>query len=132
MKFLETILFGGTLEHKLATENDESHAGPAHLSIPLDELLMPGREGRLIPGRIATDSKSASRFPKKKDLVNPSERGRLLHYFANHELLAIETMAFVLLRFPDADPAFRAGVLRTLQDEQRHLALYMKRMTRRF
>ena len=128
MKFLETILFGGTLEHKLATENDDSHAGPAHHSIPLDELLMPGREGRLIPGRIATDSKSASRFPKKKDLVNPSERGRLLHYFANHELLAIETMAFVLLRFPDADPAFRAGVLRTLQDEQRHLALYMKRM----
>ena len=54
--------------------------------------------------------------------------GRLLHFFANHELLATELMALVLLKFPDAPAAFRKGVFETLKDEQEHTRLYMERM----
>ncbi|HEY5346433.1 MAG TPA: DUF455 family protein, partial [Verrucomicrobiae bacterium] len=51
-----------------------------------------------------------------------------LHFFGNHELLATELMALVLLKFPDAPAAFRQGVLRTLKDEQEHTRLYIERM----
>jgi uncharacterized ferritin-like protein (DUF455 family) len=137
--FLKRILFGGTLEDKLAAPS----AGPLSeflsSELPLmgepfspneihslSELRTPGRSGKLSLDRARPHEKSA--FPKSHELKIPSNRGRLLHYFANHELLAIETMAFVLLRFPDADAVFRTGVLRTLQDEQRHLGQYVKRM----
>ena len=60
--------------------------------------------------------------------AEPATRGRLLHFFANHELLATELMALVLLRFPDAPAAFRRGVLQTLRDEQEHTRLYLARM----
>jgi len=52
----------------------------------------------------------------------------LLHFFANHELLATELMALVLLKFPEAPRAFRFGVLGILKDEQIHTRLYLKRM----
>lgn len=45
-------------------------------------------------------------------------RGRLPHFFANHELLATEIMALARLRFPDAPAAVRGGVWQTLKDEQ--------------
>jgi uncharacterized ferritin-like protein (DUF455 family) len=139
-ELLKTILFGGSLEHKLArsetlTELDsQSQVGNPfqtrttqnELNNALVDLITPGRTGRL--SLEFSTQKGKSQFPKKAELLVPSNRGRLLHYFANHELLAIETMAFVLLRFPEADPQFRAGVLRTLQDEQRHLSRYVKRM----
>ena len=67
-------------------------------------------------------------FPGTKNLEQESERGRLLHFFANHELLATELMALVLLRFPDAPAAFRKGIYQTLKDEQEHTQLYLERM----
>ncbi len=67
-------------------------------------------------------------FPGTKNLEQESERGRLLHFFANHELLATELMALVLLKFPDAPAAFRKGVCQTLRDEQEHTQLYLQRM----
>jgi uncharacterized ferritin-like protein (DUF455 family) len=137
--FLKRILLGGTLDDKLAVPLESPHSQSLSLESPLkdesfsrneihslSELRTPGRTGKLGLDRARAHEKSA--FPKSHELKIPSNRGRLLHYFANHELLAIETMAFVLLRFPDADPVFRAGVLRTLQDEQRHLGQYVKRM----
>ena len=67
-------------------------------------------------------------FPALHRLEQERERGRLLHFFANHELLATELMALVLLKFPDAPAAFRKGVLQTLKDEQEHTRLYLQRM----
>ena len=139
-EFLKRILFGGSIEDKLAnlaSQNPPQNPDlfladpakrilPANLIQSLKGLTTPIRSGKISPHAIHANSKSS--FPKTSELKIPSNRGRLLHYFANHELLAIETMAFVLLRFPDADPVFRAGVLRTLQDEQRHLGQYLKRM----
>ena len=66
------------------------------------------------------------RFPQsfKSDFA----RGIGLHYFANHELLAIELMALAILKFPEAPQSFRMGLAATIRDEQAHLLLYLNRM----
>lgn len=119
----ERVLFAATLEEKLqcpAIVTDEQPG--AALAAP----AMPGRPPELVFKPEGTGEKSA--FPGLRRLDNERERGRLLHFFANHELLATELMALVLLRFPDAPPAFRRGVLQTLRDEQEHTRWYLARM----
>ncbi|MBI5802348.1 MAG: DUF455 family protein [Verrucomicrobia bacterium] len=119
----ERVLFATTLEEKLrcpAVITDE-HAGSA-LAAP----AMPGRPAELHFKTAGASDKA--QFPGLHRLDNERERGRLLHFFANHELLATELMALVLLRFPDAPAAFRRGVLQTLRDEQEHTRLYLARM----
>ena len=118
----EQVLFASSLEEKLrspAFVTDE-RPGPAIASPD-----MPGRPADL---RFKPQSAGKAEFPGTRRLEVPEERGRLLHFFANHELLATELMALVLLRFPEAPPAFRQGVLRTLRDEQEHTRLYLARM----
>ncbi len=60
---------------------------------------------------------------------DPHVRGQVLHFFANHELLALELMALALLKFTTAPEGFRQGLVRTMTEEQNHLKLYLKRMT---
>lgn len=67
-------------------------------------------------------------LPSRAGLIDERRRGVLLHFFANHELLAAELMALALLKFPDAPAAFRAGLASTLREEQRHTRWYLKRM----
>lgn len=69
-----------------------------------------------------------ARLPRADELHNAEARAVLLHAFANHELLAVELMALALLKFPDAPPAFRRGLVHTLREEQEHTRLYMERM----
>jgi uncharacterized ferritin-like protein (DUF455 family) len=78
--------------------------------------------------RFKDGTRRASEFPTMEKLDRPRERGILLHFFANHELLATELMALALLRFPSAPAAFRRGLLQTLKDEQEHTRLYLQRM----
>ncbi|MDB4437470.1 ferritin-like domain-containing protein, partial [bacterium] len=73
-------------------------------------------------------TKSNNRFPSAEQLEDEEQRALLLHFFANHELLAVELMALALLKFPDAPDSFRKGVLHTLQEEQNHTRWYMQRM----
>jgi len=119
---LSQILLGGTLKDKLSGARlslSEIEWDSARVTLP----ETPGREGTLAPS-----SRGQSGFPKRSELKQDSARGRLLHFFANHELLAIETMAYTLLKFPEAPEEFKRGVMKTLQDEQRHLGLYLARM----
>lgn len=74
-------------------------------------------------------------FKRKQDKLPPFEalesvenRVRCLHRFFGHELLAVEIMAYALLAFPDAPKHFRRGLVNTLKDEQRHVALYKERL----
>ena len=68
-------------------------------------------------------------FPGDGQLEEPRTRGEVLHFFANHELLALELMALILLRFPQAPTSFRRGLVETMRDEQRHLSMYLERMS---
>ncbi len=121
-EFAKRVLFGTTLEEKLSfpkediidTRPGEAIRTPRKLTRPKHLVL---RE----------DGVKAS-HPSKGKLIDERERGRLLHFFGNHELLATELMALVLLKFPEAPASFRRGVLETLKEEQIHTRLYIHRM----
>lgn len=120
--FAEQVLFATSLEEKLRCPDviTDEHPG-----LPIVTPAAPGRPAGL---HFKPHSGSKTNLPGLHRLEKPAERGRLLHFFGNHELLATELMALVLLRFPDAPAAFRRGVLETLKDEQLHIRLYLERM----
>jgi uncharacterized ferritin-like protein (DUF455 family) len=122
--FAERILFARTLEEKLwcpDTISDE-HPGKPTAAPPA-----PGRPPNL---QFKAQASAHRDFPGLHRLEEEPERGRLLHFFANHELLATELMALVLLKFPNAPAAFRRGVVQTMKDEQLHTRLYLREMER--
>ena len=123
-EFAEQIVFGKTLEEKLQPPGKLAVDPDRHSRSPLAALATPGRpqdlKFRQGPGSLQT--------PSDDKLENEQSRGQLLHFLANHELLATELMALVLLKFPDAPREFRQGVLVTLQEEQEHTRMYMRRM----
>jgi len=123
-EFAERIVFGTSLAEKLADPGPltDTRPGPA-LASPTE----PGRPEHL-RFKARQGSGEDSGFPGMRGLDTDVGRGRVLHFFANHELLAVELMALALLRFPDAPPAFRMGLLHTLRDEQRHTQDYLRRM----
>ena len=121
--FAERILYGTRLDDKLVTPEGVTDFLPRSLhSIP----DAPGR-----PQALALDGDGPTRkvaFPGLHQLDDARVRGHVLHFFANHELLALELMALILLRFPEAPASFRMGIYRTMAEEQRHLAMYRERM----
>ncbi len=121
-EFAERVLFATTLEEKLLRPADITDERPG------TALITPSAPGRPPELRFKITGTARDSFPGTKNLEQESERGRLLHFFANHELLATELMALVLLKFPDAPAAFRKGVYQTLKDEQEHTQLYLDRM----
>lgn len=66
------------------------------------------------------------KFPRS--MAHEEARAFSLHAFANHELMAVEMMAWALLAFPEADATFRQGLAQVLVDEQRHFRLYCERL----
>ena len=67
-------------------------------------------------------------MPHPDTLSDPRRRAIAHHIMANHELQALEIMAFVLRAFPGASPDFRLGLARIMQDEQRHTRLHLDRL----
>jgi uncharacterized ferritin-like protein (DUF455 family) len=121
-EFAERVLFATTLDDKLS--------GPALITDehPGAAVVAPKAPGRPAELCFKDQGRGLKDFPGAHRLEGERERGLLLHFFANHELLAVELMALVLLKFPDAPAAFRRGVWRTLQEEQEHTRLYLRRM----
>jgi uncharacterized ferritin-like protein (DUF455 family) len=83
---------------------------------PAQRLASPGRPPELRPARRG--------LQVPEDLSPPSARAKLLHTFFHHELQAAELMCWALLAFPDAQPAFRQGLLGICRDELRHMQAY--------
>ncbi|MCA2958872.1 MAG: DUF455 domain-containing protein, partial [Silvanigrellales bacterium] len=104
--FAETILHGMELESKLVSPPTltDGHRGDGLRGAP-----WPGRP----KGLTLQDWHERPRlaFPGAGTLASPHARGQALHFFANHELLALELMALALLRFPDAPASFRRGLV---------------------
>lgn len=126
-EFAEQIVFGTTLEEKLQRPGrltNDSHRDSKRLSSQALSRITPGRPY----GLEMRTGQGGGQPPSDDQLENERSRGQLLHFLANHELLATELMALVLLKFPDAPSAFRRGVLVTLQEEQAHTQMYLDRM----
>ena len=69
-------------------------------------------------------------MPHPLALGEESKRAVAHHIMANHELQALEVMAWVLLAFPEAPAEFRTGIARVMADEQRHTRMHMERSAR--
>lgn len=121
-EFAERVLFSSSLEEKLQAPDVITDEQPGSAIVT---PAAPGRPRQLL---FKPTGSARGEFPGTRHLEQNHERGRLLHFFGNHELLATELMALVLLKFPDAPAAFRKGVYETLKDEQEHTRLYMERM----
>src|SRR5690606_2802985 len=71
------------------------------------------------------------KFPGLGSLVLDEKKAVAFHFFANHELLALEMMAAALLVYPHDTEAlrrFKKDLIQTMRDEQKHLKLYLHRM----
>ena len=122
-QFAEQVLFGTRWEDKLiALDSYEDHAPGAGIETP----NAPGRPPGL--GLDEWHHREKLRFRDVRHFHREKERGLVLHFFANHELLALELMALALLKFPQAPEKFRRGLVQTLKDEQEHVRLYQQRM----
>ncbi|MBK1830719.1 DUF455 family protein [Verrucomicrobiaceae bacterium R5-34] len=118
----ERLLFSSSLEEKLAL-GPESATDDS----PGPQILLPDAPGR--PDELRIQAKGVrAEFPGVNKLDDDRERGKMLHFLANHELLAAELMALVLLRFPNAPKAYRAGVYEAMREEQMHTLMYLRRM----
>jgi uncharacterized ferritin-like protein (DUF455 family) len=118
-------VFGGDcLEEKLLPPPDGVKGLTDLAAGPAVAWRRPPRSGRLaIAGK-----DQRIKFPRPSAMDREEMRIRSLHAFANHELMALEMMAWALLAFPQADPAFRRGLAQVLRDEQRHFQLYCDRL----
>ncbi len=125
-RLAERVLFSSDLSEKLRPLPLVEESAPIRQSGVGDwRGLVPGRPEEL---RFATAGSARPSLPGRPGLVDETNRGILLHFFANHELLAAELMALALLKFPDAPSAFRHGLADTLREEQRHTRWYLARM----
>ncbi len=122
--FARRVLFAESLEEKLAAPD-----GPVTDESPGPAILTPDSPGRPPALRMARRGERAE-LPPVHELHRDEPRAVLFHFFANHELLAVELMALALLKFPGAPRAFRRALLQTLREEQEHTRLYMQHMAR--
>jgi uncharacterized ferritin-like protein (DUF455 family) len=118
----ERVLFADTLEEKL-----RPGAAVASDDAPGPTIALPDTPGRPQELRVRGDGVRVD-FPGIHRLDDDRERGVMLHFLANHELLAAELMALVLLRFPEAPKEYRAGVYEAMREEQAHALMYVRRM----
>ena len=96
-EFAERVVFGSTLEDKLFDPGPLSYLASHGIGPRVDSLPTPGRP----VGLEMRQGTGAAQPPADAELENELARGMLLHFLANHELLATELMALVLLKFPD-------------------------------
>ncbi len=120
-QFARNILFESDLEIKLTGSKFFSDNLPK-ITFDFPEDFLPARPNCLK----FSNRKSQTRFPG--NFESEKARAEALHFFANHELLALELMAVCLLKFPEAPLKFRLGLSRIMLEEQSHMRLYLHRM----
>ena len=124
-QFCAMLLHSGELSAKLASPRTADgrllpfsrEPAPQHIAEPARSPTL-----RMQPG--------AEPLPRLGQLHDPEARALCLERFAHHELQAIELFAWMLLAFPDPalSPGLRRALLLTLEEEQRHLRLYLDRL----
>lgn len=118
--FAELVLLSDSLSEKLrplgARATDDS-PGPAV------RVSRPSRP----PGLQFGAPRTAPALVRGEALRDPLKRGIAHHILANHELQALEVMAWTLCAFPDAPSDFRRGLADIMADEQRHTRMHVER-----
>ncbi len=118
--FADTILTAAQLTAKLqpigAPITDDSPGSPVRYVTPKrpEELRFAGR-------------KEAPLMPAREAFRDPGKRAVAHHIMANHELQALEVMAFTLCAFPETPAEFRRGMIDIMADEQRHTRMHVDR-----
>lgn len=119
-QFAELVLLQEVLAEKLKPIgedfSDESPGEAVHVTEPCRPATLKFAARRTAPG-----------MPKPHLLKEDKKRALAHHILANHELQALEVMAFVALKFPEAPREFRLGLARIMQDEQRHTRMHVER-----
>jgi uncharacterized ferritin-like protein (DUF455 family) len=116
----ERVLLSDSLETKLGRIPEaltDERPGPARL------IELPARSPEL---QFAA-RRTAPALPRPGALREEKKRAVAHHILANHELQALEVMAFVLLAFPEAPADFRRGLVGIMRDEQRHTRMHVER-----
>ena len=115
--FAERVLLGESLETKLERVaepfTDYFPAEARRLAEPvrpLDLVFAPPRAAPAMPHHFTFN------VPRKRAIAH--------HILANHELQALEVMAWMLIAFPDAPLEFRIGLAGVMADEQRHTKMH--------
>jgi len=123
--YAKLIVLGDSLEDKLTSPNLVEDMSCTN-SVPHIDFSMPSRSKKI------TFSERTVRFPKTNTLGNDDMKGTALHFFANHELLAIEIMAAAILQLAGNEFEGREkllqGILKTISDEQKHFKLYLRQI----
>ncbi|MGD9853555.1 MAG: ferritin-like domain-containing protein [Planctomycetaceae bacterium] len=119
-EFAERVLLSPDLDVKLSpVETPVTDAAPG--------VAVRHREpARPLPLRFAP-RRAAPAMPAAAAFYDPARRAVAHHIMANHELQALEVMAWTLLAFPDAPPGFRRGMVDVMADEQRHARMHVER-----
>lgn len=118
--FAEQVLLSEALSAKLERIREEF---TDHEPGAAQRLLEPVRSTELM----FAPRRAAPAMPHPDTFVEPRRRAIAHHIMANHELQALEVMAWMLLAFPEAPAEFRVGVARIMQDEQRHTLMHIER-----
>ncbi|EQC47184.1 DUF455 family protein [Bacteriovorax sp. Seq25_V] len=125
IEYAKLILNSSSIEDKLLDPSVVTSLDGSTADFEKLKDLMPAREPRI------SFSSTQIKFPRKNTLHLNDRKALALHFFANHELLAIEMMAAALLYLPLNDnysKRIRMGILQTIKDEQKHFKLYRHRM----
>lgn len=115
------ILLSGDLESKLA----QATRGGGFLtkaSFNLNGNDLPARNPEI------GFSSNGRKLPKPSALHEADKRAECLARFAHHELMAVELLAWALLRWPNAPLGLRQDWYGILSDEQKHCRLYLERL----
>ena len=111
-------LFDFSLRILNSTDIEDKLAHPGRISFDQKEYKgtlpeLPNRSSEFSFGR-----KKAKEIPNG-ELRSDRDRGLMLLFFMNHELMAVELMALSLLRFSHCtSESFQRGLYQTLIDEQ--------------
>ncbi len=119
-EFAELVILSESIEQKIArptAEFTDKTPGPPLL------VERPTRPANL---QFAA-RRTAPVMPKPQALAMPGKRAVAHHIMANNELQALEVMAMILLRFPEAAADFRLGLVEIMLDEQRHTRMHIQR-----
>ena len=119
-EFAERILLSESLDEKLA------RAAKSWTDERPGEAWRPERPARSAELRFAA-RRTAPTMPKPGAFKEVKKRAIAHHIMANHELQALEVMAWVLVAFPEAPAEFRRGMIDVMLDEQRHTRLHIER-----